>query len=83
MKKAIKIGKIMLIVTLIWALASCSSGVPAANTVVGPSKESVAMLNEAAMLSGSLKYKEARKLLQDKYDIIKDNDMALNTYGFM
>lgn len=83
MKNITRIGKIILTVTLILTLTSCSSGIPAANTAVEPSKESVAILNEAAMLADSLKYKETRKLLEDKYDIIKDNDMALNTYGFM
>ncbi len=83
MEKVMRIVRAILIFTLILALTSCSSGVPANKTVVEPSKESVDIFNEFAALAASLKYKEARKLLENKYDIIKDNEMVLNNYGFM
>ncbi|HYE81924.1 MAG TPA: tetratricopeptide repeat protein [Clostridia bacterium] len=83
MEKVIRVGKVILIFTLILALTSCSNGIAANKTVMGPSKESVDIFNKFAALVASIKYTEARKLLEDKYDIIKDNDTVLNNYGFM
>jgi tetratricopeptide (TPR) repeat protein len=56
--------------------------VAVSKTNAEPSKESVEIFNQVTTLTASLEYKEARKLLEDKYDIIKDNDIVLNSYGF-
>jgi tetratricopeptide (TPR) repeat protein len=81
MDKVIKIGKGMLMFILLLALTSCSRGTPVVKTVEEPSKESVDIFYEVTALTDTLKYKEARKLLEDRYDIIKDNDIVLNVYG--
>lgn len=83
MKNITGIGKIILAVTLILSLTSCTSGVSTLKTAAEPTKESLDIFMEAVVLVNSIKYNDARKLLEDKYYIIKDNDMALNTYGFM
>lgn len=63
-------------------LTSCST-VPASRTVSEPNKETVDLFMEAVKLIDSVKYEDARKLLEDKYDVIKDYDIGLNTYGSM
>ncbi|MDF2890121.1 MAG: hypothetical protein K0R80_488 [Clostridia bacterium] len=81
MDKVVKIGKCMLMFILLLALTSCSRGTPVVKTVEEPSKESVDIFYKVTALTDTLKYKEARKLLEDRYDIIKDNDIVLNIYG--
>ncbi|MDF2547132.1 MAG: hypothetical protein K0R93_2030 [Anaerosolibacter sp.] len=83
MKKITETGKLILIITLILTLTACVADGPVNKIVLEPSKESMDIFNELITLTASLKYDEARKLLQDNYDIIKDNDTVLNNYGFM
>jgi len=82
-EKVMRVGRGMLMFTLLLALTSCSGEVSANKTVAEPSKESVEILKEFASLAASLKYIEAKELLEDKYEIIQDNEMVLNNYGFM
>lgn len=82
-KKARRIGRVLLISALILLLSSCSSGAAVNKTIAEPSKESIDIFNEFAAFAASLKYEEARKLLEDKYDLVKDNEIVLNNYGFL
>ena len=82
MKGLTGIGKFLLISFLVLSLTSCSI-LPISKTVAEPSKETVEVLVEASGLANSIKFKDARKLLEDKYDLIKDYDKGLNSYGLM
>jgi len=82
MKPVVTIGKVILIFLLILILISCSS-VPVAKAVAEPSKETVDLFMKAVKLIDSVKYEDARMLLEDNYDIIKDYDIGMNTYGSM
>lgn len=83
MKGLTFIVKVLLIFTLLLIVTSCTSTKPISNTVAEPTKESIDMLNEVSALMNSLKFNEARKLLEDNYNLIKDVDMGLNGYGFL
>lgn len=82
MKPIVTIGKVILIFLLTLTLISCSTA-PVSRTVAEPSKETVDLFMEAVKLIDSVKYEDARKLLEDNYDIIKDYDIGLNIYGSM
>jgi len=82
--KGIKgIGKVWLIFALILSLISCNSNDSISKTASEPTKQTIDMLNEVSALTNSVKFKDARKLLEDKYELIEDYDMGLNAYGFL
>ncbi len=81
MKRIKALGKLVLIITLVLTQSSCQ-GEPLPTAQTEPSKESIEILYKASALANSLQYKEARQLMEDKYEIIKDNVSGLNAYSY-
>ncbi len=73
--------KIFIILILLFTLTSCSETTIKAKTE--PSKESSEVLIEYSSLANTLEYEKGRKLLEEKYDIIKNYDIVMQSYGFL
>lgn len=73
--------KIFIVLTLLFTLTSCS--VTTIKAKKEPSKESSEVLVEYASLANILEYEKGRKLLEEKYEIIKDYDLVMQSYGFL
>lgn len=76
-----KIVKLVFMTIILLALTSCKRDMKISGTELELNKRSMDIYNEALALVDGLKYKEARKLLEDEYETIKDNDKVLNLYG--
>lgn len=77
----LKIIKASIFFILLFVLTSCSRTM--LSTKLDTDKESLEVLIEYSFLTNALKYDDARKLLEEKYDVIKDNDIAMHAYGFI
>lgn len=77
--------RVLLIIALILSLTLIlgRSNTSITKAIEKPAKKNMDMLIEVSSLISSIKYKEARRFFEENYDIIKDNDMGLNAYGFL
>lgn len=76
----LKILKTSVIFILLFGMTACTD--TALKTKTEPGKESFEVLLNYSSLANNLKYDEAKTLLEKNYEVIKDNDIAMHTYGF-
>lgn len=75
----LRIFIILILLTL--TLTSCTEST--IKSKIEPSKECSEVLVDYASLANTLDYEKGRKLLEEKYDIIKNYDMLMQSYGFL
>lgn len=78
-----KTFKIVLLTSVfILGLTSCKPDLSTSNIKAQPTDESNKIKKEAALLIEDLKYNEAISKFKDHYEIIQNDDMALEAYGY-